>query len=733
MELRALLRLLWRRRKLMFWVFAVIFCGLALLTILTETQYVSSAKVYLYHSPTKASLLSRISLDSPMAGSASLTDTERSTYEDLAATVPVLRPVIRELHLTRKRKSLQVLEFIPFVRLLLDHFAPDLGRRPMTYEELTNKSLVHLIFPRPYIKAAMMESSDILEFSSSADSLELSIALANAAARSFVARETAMRQDECRLLAEAVDKELPKARAAFNQALDEQRDLRRREKIVDLSTAGEQLVTRYYTLTSDRDANRLSLIKARGMLANVKAQLAKRPEFRKTSESIQRSGLIDSVKLTLRDLYMDLASARTRMTAEHPAVKEIEGKIAEAKRIIKDEAQKVFGSETVSTDPTYSYLSERGAEYTAQVAGYESQDEAYETLLAALEKEAEAHPAKLAAEALVAVKVDARQTFVNNLNQLASMAAAGEGLDLSLAHMVEPATIPGKINDYMRPKLSLMLAVGVLLGGFLAVVAALVAAYADETVSGPAGALAAGTTPLGSVPRRDRAARAQALRRLREALYPAGADDGGPRLVVVAAAGGTVAPAEAYGLALDLGRTVARSGRATLVVDADLRQPGLYAVAGLPAGPGLAEALAGETPLASVLVPGDEQSLWILPAAAVPADGDAADRLMDGPALRRVLAELADRFDRVLVCAAPCSRSGDALALGRLAGAVALVAGLYRTPGAVLAQAASEVLAATGRTPFCLLDGAPTDDLTPREQWRVIRRRLRRAKAAPAV
>lgn len=715
----------------MAWVFGVVCGGLALLTLMAETQYVSSAKVYLYHSSTKASLLSRISLDSPMAGSASLTDTERSTYEDLATTVPVLRPVIRELHLARKRKSLQLVEFIPFVRYLFDHFAPDLGRRAMTYEELTNKSLVHLIFPRPYIKAAMVEDSDILEFSSSADSLELSIALANAAARSFVARETAMRQDECRLLAEAVDKELPRARAAFNQALDEQRDLRRREKIVDLSTAGEQLVTRYYTLTSDRDANRLSLIKARGMLANVKAQLAKRPEYRKTSQSLQRSGLIDSVKLTLRDLYMDLASARTRMTAEHPAVKEIENKIAEAKRIIKGEAQKVFGSETVSTDPTYSYLSERGAEYTAQVAGYESQDEAYGTLLAALEKEAEAHPAKLAADALVAVKVDARQTFVNNLNLLASTAAAGEGLDLSLAHMVEPATIPGKIDDYKRPKLSLMLAVGVLLGGFLAVVAALVAAYVDEAVSGTAGAREAGTTPLGCVPRRDRAARGQALRRLREALCPAG--DDGARLLVVAAADEAVTAAETYGLVLDLGRTVARSGRTTLVVDADLRRPGLAVAAGLPAGPGLAEALEGETPLASVLVPGDEPSLWILPAATAPVAGDAADRLMDGPALRRVLAELAGRFDRVLVCAAPCSRSGDALTLSRLAGGMVLVAGLYRTPGPVLARAASEALAATGRAPYALLDGAPDDDLTPREQWLAIRRRLRRAKAAPAV
>ena len=173
----------------MAWTFVAIFGGLLAIALLCETQYVASAKVYLYHSATKATLLNRVSLDSPMVSSASLTDTERATYEDLAVTVPVLRPVIAELELKRKRKSLQVLEYIPFVRLVIDHFWPRLGLRPMTYEELTNKSLVHVLFPRPYLKAAMMEDSDILEFSSSASSLGLSMDLANAAARTIVARE----------------------------------------------------------------------------------------------------------------------------------------------------------------------------------------------------------------------------------------------------------------------------------------------------------------------------------------------------------------------------------------------------------------------------------------------------------------------------------------------------------------------------------------------------------------
>jgi len=730
----------------MAWTFVAIFGGLLAISLLCETQYVASAKVYLYHSATKATLLNRVSLDSPMVSSASLTDTERATYEDLAVTVPVLRPVIAELDLKRKRKSLQVLEYIPFVRLVIDHFWPRLGLRPMTYEELTNKSLVHVLFPRPYLKAAMMEDSDILEFSSSASSMGLSMDLANAAARSFVARESAMRQDECRAVAESAAKELPKAKANYEQALAAQQEVRRTEKIVDLTTEGQQLVSRYYTLSADRDANRLSLIRAQGMLGNVKAQLAKRPEFRKTSEATQRSSLIDSVKLTLRDLYLDLAAAKARLTAEHPAVKEIENKIAEAKKIIKGEAQKVFGSETVSTDPTWSYLSERAAEYASQVAGYECQDEAFATLLGDVEKKADAFPGRAAASALVAARVDANQSFLSNLNQMEAMAKAGEGMDLSIAHVVEPAERPGKIDDYMRPKLSLMLAAGIAVGAFLAVVAALAAAWTDAAVGSREALAEAGTRVLGAVPRRDLPARGQALRRLREALFPAG--DGAAAAPVVVIAGADEADGDAPRLAFDLARAVARGGARTLVVDADLCAPrcpdgggaggaaqrhGIVAgLAGLPPGPGLAEALAGEVALDAVLVPGPEPELFVLPAGRELAF-EAADRLMDGPRLGETLAVLGGRFDRVLVAAAPLSRSGDALAFGRAGAAVLLVAGLFRTPSRAVAEAAAACRAALGREPASVLAGVPADDLSPREQWRALTARLGRKRSVRAA
>ncbi|MYL81765.1 polysaccharide biosynthesis protein [Desulfovibrio aerotolerans] len=725
MEVRQLLRLLWHRRRLMTLVFSVVFIGLAALTLLCETQYVASAKVYLYHSSIKATLLSRITLDTASMGAASLTDAERATYEDLAITVPVVRPLLTELNLKRKRKSLQILEFIPFMRFLTDRFLPNVGRRDMTYEELTNKSLVNMIFPRPSLKAAMMEDADILEFSSSAESLELAMALANGAAKSFVAQDTAMRQNECRELVATVDKELPRARADFEQALVEQSQVRQREKIASLDSEAEQLLTRYYSLAGSRDSNRLELLKAQGMLANVKAQITKRPEFRKTSESLQRSSLIDSIKLTLRDLYMDLAVAKTRMTPEHPQYKEIESKIEEAKKLIKGESLKVYGSETISTDQTFSYLNDRSAEYAAQIAGYESQDAAFGTLLGALEDKIQAFPDRAAADALAKFRVAGAEMFLSNLNNLASAAQAGQRLDLSIAHVVEQASRPGKIEDYMRPKLSLMLAVGLVLGCFLAVCAALVAAYADESVGSAAALAGLGAPVIAAVPCRSATDRLQAFRRLRDTLFPLAGNP--PRLVLVADVAAKPPldrdVPDAMAVVLGLGMSLARSGRSVAAVDTVLTHPTLHARTGLPLGPGLAEAIGGKVFRDAVILPGEEPGLFILPAGEAVLTAAAADRLLDSPAMALLLDGLIRRFDVVLLAVAPASQSGDAGSLARHADAILLTVRLDADQCATVAATIADLAAAAGKTPQTVVLGVPDDEPTPREVWTELRAR----------
>lgn len=727
MELRLLLSLLWRRRRLLALVFVGVFVPLFLMTVLVETQYVSSAKIYLYKSPTKNALLSRLNLEasSPMP-SDGLSDQEKETFQALAMTRPVIDPIIEKLHLRRKRKSLQLVELIPLVRPLIRALAPDFGRRALPYEEFTHKSVVHVIFPRPYLSVDMVEDSDILEFSSSADSMELAVAVANAAAKSFMEFEKTTRQKDCSAVAAALERELPKAKAAFQAVQADLGKVREDKKVIDIEAESERLAERYQTTLAERDQSRLNRIKTQGQLDSLREQLSRTPEFRKASEQYQRSSLLDSVKLTLRDLYLDLANTKTRYTAEHPAVKDIENKIAEAKKILDSETQKIFGSETRSTDPVHIYLAERLADAAALATAYAAQEEAYVVVVEALEREIAAFSRKSEAASLPAVKAEAAQTYLEDLLVLHAQALAGNSVDLGISLLVEPAVIPGKIDDYMRPKLSLFAAAALFLAAFFAFLTAVTAEYLDDSPRGPDDAARAGVAYLGAVPAGPPPARREALRLLRQTLAGPGPDRAaGAVSASPADAANPTAPAGSSGptppalvlagveddrglpeLAAGLAEAMARSGRSVLLAEADWRAPRLAARLDVAPVPGLRDVLEGQADLAAATHALPESGLSFVPAGLATED---ADLLAESPALGAFLAEAAGRHDRVLLTAPPVLFSGDAASLGGRVGGVVLVAGWGRTDTRDLAEAARRLRAAGAVVFGVALDGAPAD------------------------
>jgi capsular exopolysaccharide synthesis family protein len=137
-------------------------------------------------------------------------------------------------------------------------------------------------------------------------------------------------------------------------------------------------------------------------------------------------------------------------------------------------------------------------------------------------------------------------------------------------------------------------------------------------------------------------AAAEAFRQVRAALY-FGKTAAGCRLIQVTSPndgdGSTV-------LAANFAVTIAQSGRRVLLVDANLHRPRLRELFYLPAEPGWTAVLAGTAFTAAALQATPIPGLVVLPAgpaAACPAD------LLTSPAFPKLLAELGDPFDFVIV------------------------------------------------------------------------------------
>lgn len=186
-------------------------------------------------------------------------------------------------------------------------------------------------------------------------------------------------------------------------------------------------------------------------------------------------------------------------------------------------------------------------------------------------------------------------------------------------------------------------------------------------------------------PNDERHAFAESYRNLRSSLLYMGEGNKLPKLLVVTSS----IPGEGKSVtAANLGITLAEAGGKVLLVDADLRKGTLHEYFQLSAGPGLTEALTGETNWTQVVHPTNT------PGVAVLTRGRTArnpSELFLGPATKKFLAEVTAAYDIVLLDSAPVMAADDVATLApQTEGAVFVLRANYTS--ARVARAALDLL-----------------------------------------
>jgi capsular exopolysaccharide synthesis family protein len=129
--------------------------------------------------------------------------------------------------------------------------------------------------------------------------------------------------------------------------------------------------------------------------------------------------------------------------------------------------------------------------------------------------------------------------------------------------------------------------------------------------------------------------------------------------------------------AVCLARSAALQGIRVVIVDCDLRRGSLKHVAHANKGHGLLEVLAGKAQLTQALVRDSATEADILPLS----DGSISQKDVFGsPAMDRLLAQLGDLYDLVILDAPPVLPTADARVLARKADFTILVARWRATP-----------------------------------------------------
>jgi len=159
-------------------------------------------------------------------------------------------------------------------------------------------------------------------------------------------------------------------------------------------------------------------------------------------------------------------------------------------------------------------------------------------------------------------------------------------------------------------------------------------------------------------------------------------ENGSPLRVIL-----VTSPAEGDGktlTALNLALTMAQEfQRQVLIVDADLRRPGIHTLLGLSRGPGLADVLAGTATLPDALIELPDHHLTVLRA------GESSrwpTEMLGSGQMRRLLDTLRSQFDRIILDTAP-AHLADAGVLAPMTDGTVMVVRAGQTPKPAIERA----------------------------------------------
>ncbi len=252
-----------------------------------------------------------------------------------------------------------------------------------------------------------------------------------------------------------------------------------------------------------------------------------------------------------------------------------------------------------------------------------------------------------------------RQLYDGLLQRYKEIGVAG-GVGTNNVSVVDPATVPQAPS---KPRLFLNLLISLFAGLGLGGLLAFALEQIDETITEPREVESTLKYPLlGAVPRNDdpllavqdrKSSVVEAYLSIQTNLEFATAH-GAPRSLSVT----STRPAEGKSTtAFALAHAFARAKRTIVLVDGDMRSPSVHGFFNLRNEKGLSNFLAGADAFEAMLLPTDQENLFVLPAGPSPPN---AAELLTGDRLSDLLVGLLKRFDHVIIDSPPVMGLADA-------------------------------------------------------------------------
>jgi capsular exopolysaccharide synthesis family protein len=509
---------------------------------------------------------------------------------------------------------------------------------------------------------------------------DLTARVANALAEQYVAQNADLRQQNMTRSLEWLGDELVRQKRLVEASERAMAEYREREDALSLEDRQNIVIDRLNRLNQAATDARTSRAQKESLARQVEALGPSVPAD--SLPELFQNEFIQSIRLQLAQLERQKALLSERYGNRHPEILTVSASIADTARQLREEVARALVA--IRRDYEAARLEEESLAQELEVqkdlaSDLDRKSVAYSVLKREAESNRELYQSLLRREKELQVLANSRG---NNVR------------------LVEAAAVP---LAPFSPDLRRTAILATLVGGLLAVGLALGLDHLDDTVRTPddvtrklglpfLGLIPAVRTPRGQPVLSGPSDFAEAIRSLRTSVA-INTTGPGSAIVMVASA----QPLEGKTTtACNLATALAHGGARVLLVDADMRRPGVHSAVGLENPSGLSELLRGEAHLTEVVQRLADPDLWVLPAGRTPPN---PSELLASGRMHAFMRQVKDGpFDWVIVDTPPVLAVTDASILAPWASTVAFVLGAEMTRRR-LAERAVDTLAA-GDAPF---------------------------------
>ena len=515
------------------------------------------------------------------------------------------------------------------------------------------------------------EDGQLIKYSFDAESPQLSAAIANQIAESFINSNLQRRYEASAYARNFLERQIAKTRTDLEKSERQLVAYAQAEGIINTSM-GEK----------GQPAGDTNSLQGESLIALNKA-LADATARRVAAEGAYRSGLavgatadVNASTLSLRQtkatLEAEYQDKRTLMKPDHPDMLSLRSRIDELNRQINRE--------------TSQAASGRSNTLLAEYRGALAAENALQGRVSGLKGQVLNLRGRSIQYTILQRDVDTNRSLYDALLQRYKEVGVAGGIGTSPVSIVDRAEIPG---GAFKPNLLLNLILGLGLGLALGVAAAVALEYVNDTIKTRDDVRnKLGLACLGAIPKT--AGQESFIEELKDPrsivseAYSAvvaslrfSTEEGLPKTLVVTS---TRSGEGKSSSALAVAQNFARRGASVLLIDSDLRKPAFKAASDKV---GLTRLLTGEEEAArSHIVPTQFADLWLMPSGPLPPN--PADLLSTGR-FQEILGEVTAHFDIVIIDAPPVMGLADSLLLASVAGNVMFVveSGKTRTKAAI--------------------------------------------------